>query len=818
MPQFFEHFVQDIRYGLRMAFKSPGFVAIAVLSIALGIGATTAIFSVVYAVLVDPYPYRDADRIGFVQLFNAKGDQGPVGYSMAEYLELKSRVHTVEDMVAFTRRNVVMTGSGMPEAVVREEFSPNGLDFFGVPALLGRNFSERDAKPGQAPEPVAVLAYQFWQRHYSGQPDVLGQKIRLDDKLYTIVGVLPIRFTWNDADVYAPLDLRPSNLDRVSAVVRVRAGIPGKEIGDEFQILHDRFAKENPGYAYPERPFRSQFVSVNEGILGQFANTLLALLAAVAFLLLIACGNVANLLLARATTREGEIAVRTSLGAGRGRIIQQLLTESVLLSLTGGVLGVLLAQQSAKAVVALMPFRSIPHEAVIGLNWPVLWFAFAVSVMTGIVFGLAPALQISKRDQSQYLKEGGRGASVSAGSRRLRDALIVVEITLSLVLLTGAGLAIQGLMKLEQQKLGYDPDGVLSFYVPLPSGRYTKWSERQALFTNTLNELRRLPKVEAASATSFGAPPFSGGETPYLIDGHEPQPGARCRMEMVSDGFFETIRTPLLQGRYFDASDMARARSVAVVTDTLVKQAFPSGHNPIGSHIRLTFLGDSLPPTFTKAGPGEPSFEIVGVVGSPRNRGLQDPPVPAAYIPNAWLYPPGTQMLVRASGNPLDLAEPARRAFLSEAPDQPITLVEPLSDRLKLATAYPRFASFLFGVFAAVGLLLAAAGIFSVVSFAVASRTREFGIRLALGATSRQVLSLVLGATGRVLAVGLVIGLVLSYISMRALAGRLQGVESASVLTVAAVPFVLVLAALVACYLPARSATRIAPAEALRHE
>jgi len=702
---------------------------------------------------------------------------------------------------------------------VREEFTPNGFDFFGVPAQLGRVFSESDTTPGQAPEPVAVLAYQFWQRHYAGQPDILGQKIRLDDKFYTIIGVLPVRFTWHDADIYVPLDLRPSNTARVGTVVRVKAGVTPRQVGDEFQPLHEKFAKESPGYAYPERPFRSQFVPVNEGILGRFATTLLAVLGAVGFLLLIACGNVANLLLARATAREGEMAVRTSLGASRGRIVQQLLTESVALSLAGGVLGVLLAQQGAKAVAALMPFRSIPHEAVIGLNWPVLWFAFGVSVVTGIIFGLAPALQMAKRDQSQYLKESGRAGSSSTGSRRLRDALIVVEITLSLVLLTGAGLAIQGLFRLQREKLGYQPDGVLVFYVPLPSGRYTKWSDRQALFNGALEQLRRLPKVEDASLSLFGVPPFSGADTPFVIDGVAPREGARVRVEMVSDSFFQTIKVPLLQGRDLRADDVAQGRPVAIVTDTLVRQEFPPGQNPLGHHIRLSFLGESLPPGFTKApDAGDPTFEIVGVVGTPRNTGLAQPPVPAAYITSSWLYPPDAQFLVRTSVDPLVLAEPARRVINSMAPDQPITFIASLQDGLKQATAYPRFASFLFGVFAAVGLALAATGIFSVVSFAVASRTREFGIRMALGATPGQVLGLVLGSTGRVLAVGLGLGLALSLVSMRALAGRMQGVESASPLMLAIVPFVLALAALGACYLPARLATRIAPAEALRHE
>jgi len=477
---------QDIRYALRQLAKSRVSTTVAILSLALGIGATTAIFSVVYAVLVDPYPYAGAERIGGAHVLNAKGDHY-TGYTMAEYLEMKARAKGVESMILNNRRSVVMTEAGLPEAVIQEDFSPNAFQFFGVPPLFGRTFSPQDAGDESKVEPVAVLSYLFWQRHFSGRHDVLGQQIRLNDKFFTVIGVLPVRFTWNDADVYVPMEIHPGTEERFGMVLKVKPGIPKQQINAEFQSFHEKFVKTAPSFAYPEPPFRTEFMSVNEGILGKFANTLLALLAAVGFLLLIACANIANLLLARASARQGEIAVRVALGAGRKRVIQQLLTESVMLSVTGGALGVALAYGGVKAVVALMPEYSVPHEAAIAINVPVLCFAAAVSVLTGILFGLAPALQLSSQNQATFLKDAGRDSASGTAGRRLRDVLIVSEVILSLVLLTGAALAAAGMLELTRQKLGYQPKGVLTIYVPVPAARYPEWSQRQPFSPISLN-------------------------------------------------------------------------------------------------------------------------------------------------------------------------------------------------------------------------------------------------------------------------------------------------------------------------------------------
>ena len=808
---------QDIRYALRLLVKSRVSTIIAILSLALGIGATTAIFSVVYAVLVDPYPYAGAERIGGAHVLNPKGDHY-IGYTLAEYLEMKARSKTIENIIVNNRRSVVMTEAGIPEAVIQEDFSPNAFEFFGVPPLFGRTFSPKDASDESKVEPVAVLSYLFWQRHFSGRRDVLGQQIRLNDKFFTVIGVLPARFTWNDADAYTPLEIHPGSDERYGVVLKVKPSIPRAQINAEFQSFHEKFAKGAPSFAYPEPPFRTEFKSVNEGILGNFANTLLALLAAVGFLLLIACANVANLLLARASARQGEIAVRVALGAGRKRVIQQLLTESVILSVTGGVLGVALAYGGVRAVVALMPEYSVPHEALIAINLPVLCFAVVVSVLTGMFFGLAPALQLSSQNQAAFLKTAGRDSGAGGAGHRLRDILIVSEVTLSLLLLTGAALAASGMLELSKQKLGYQPNGVLTMYVFTPANHYPQWSQRRAFFTDVLEHLRKLPSVESVAASLTGMPPYTGAPSKFDIDGL-PSPSTKIRVNLVSDGYFGTLGIPLLKGRYFDETDVSRVNPVAVVTEDLVKKYFPAGQDPIGRQISLDLFTGALPLDFAKS-PGDPhAFQIVGICGTSRNRGLRDAPEPAVYLPFSTIFPPGMMFAIRTTNSdPLALSNGASQAVSSVDPSQPITFVRTLDELVKSELAYPRFATFLFGIFGVIGLTLACTGIFSVVSYAVSQRTREFGIRMALGATPGRVLGLVDRSTGLVLGLGFVLGTILSVVSSRALAGKLEGIGVASPSILVVITSVLAVAALLACAIPARSATRVQPVDALRHE
>ncbi|HEX4168006.1 MAG TPA: ABC transporter permease [Bryobacteraceae bacterium] len=815
--QFWDRLTNDLRYGMRMLLARPGFTAVAVLSIALGVAATTAIFSVVYAVLIDPYPYRAAGRIGSLHLSSKKDPDRGVGFSKAQYLEIKSRMRSMEDAVAADFQEVIMTGSGPAEVVKLHHDSPNFFDFMDVRPLLGREFGAKDMPHGAAPDPVAVISYKFWQHAFQGDRDVLGKQIRLNDDLYTIVGVLPVRFTWGDMDVYVPMDMRPSTSNFVDVQFRIRPGVTQDQVQTEFGPLLEGFRRQVPSYMYPQEPFKVKFVSVNDSILGKFENTLLALFGAVALLLLIACANVANLLLARATAREGEMTIRISVGATRMRLIRQLLTESVLLAVAGGSFGVALAYGAVRAIVALMPEYSIPHEAVIALNWPVLWFALGISVLTGLVFGIAPALQVSGETQAEGLRSSGRGAGVGARSRGLHNSLIVAEVVLSLVLLTGAGLAINGLFALERQNLGYNPRNALTFRIPLSETRYKQWSTRLTLFQNMMSRMRRLPQVKAAAISGMFIPPYGGMRTKAMLDDRPASEAPDIVINLVDSDYFESVGTRLLRGRKFTQGDILQAKPVALISEDEAKRDF-HGKDPIGHHIQVDLFNQPIPPQWPKAPAFVNSFEIVGVVGTARNRGLTDAPEPALFVPYSIIISPSPMMILRTQGDPEALIGSARQVVRSVEQNQPITEVRTLEGWLNTATAYAQFSTFLFGIFGAIGLTLASAGVFSVVSYAVAHRTREFGIRMALGAKPRDVLQLVVTATGRVVAVGMAVGILISIETSRLLADKMQGMGSSGPLLFTAVPAILLLAAMIACVLPVRTATRIQPTEALRHE
>jgi predicted permease len=807
----------DLRYALRLLTRSRLSTTLAILSLALGIGATTAIFSVVYAVLIDPYPYTAADRIGGFRLLDSKGEIYHVSYTMAEYTEIKSASHTIESAILLDNNSVTLTDHDILEAVTQEDFSPNAFEFFGVPPLLGRTFSTKDTGDESKVEDVAVLSYLFWQHHFLGRRDVLGQTVRLNKKFFTIIGVMPPRFAWQQADIYTPMAIHPSSNERRILIFRAKAGVPKSQLNSEFQAFHEKFAKAAPNYIFPDPPFRSVFEPINETNLGQFANTLLALLAAVGFLLSIACANVANLLLARASARRGEIAVRAALGAGGKRIVQQLLTESTLLSLTGGALGVLFAYAGVKAVVALLPTDSIPAEAVIAINIPVLCFAVAISVLTGIFFGMAPAFQLARQDQSAFLKDAGRSSGAGSATNRLRDILIVAEVALSLVLLTGAAFAASGLISLSRQKLGYDPNGVLVTYIPSPAERHPQWSQRRTFFSDIADHLRQIPTVESVVPTIVGVPPGDGVELKFNMAGlKEPVP---VSINFVGESFLAVMRIPLERGRFFDSAEVTRPSPVAVVSEDFVKTYFTHNEDPIGRHFSVDIPVSDLPAGFVQTPQPPASYEIVGVASSARNAGLHRNPVPAVYLPVNEVLSPGVWFAVRTSNpNPAAIHNDIRRAVSAVDPTQAVNSINPLDYFLGREMAYPRFATFLFGIFGAIGLALATIGLFGVVSYNVSRRTREFGIRMALGATPGNVLRLVVSATARVLLVGFVIGTIVSVVAARTLAGKLEGIDASNPAAIVLVVLVLAVAALTACALPARTATQIHPSEALRHE
>jgi predicted permease len=808
----------DLRFTFRLFRSNVSFSLVAIGSMALGIGASSAIFSLIYAVLFDPYPYRDADRIIAPTFVDQRGNDGNIWYNTQDFLDLRENAKTLEGVFLSDSRDFVAT-QGLADRVKGLAYSPNFFDFMGVPAMLGRTFGPGDVPVPAAPPQITVLSYLFWQRHFQGDPSVVGRTIELNRQPYTILGVLPPRFTWNDADVYVPLALTPGNRKVMPLMARIMPGLALEAAGEELQAITERFAERSPG-TYPKE-FRMQPQRLNDFLLGRFQGTLLILLAAVGCLLLIAIGNVSILLLARASVRQKEVAVRLALGAGRGRVIRQLLTESVVLSAVGGLLGVLMAYRGVPAIVALMPEYSVPHEAVIQVNGAVVLFSFVISVAAGTLFGMAPALQLAKSDIRDTMAESGRALSGGGRLGRVRGLLIVSEVALTMVLLVGAGIAVRGLAALIDAPLGYDPSNIAWLAVGTRDGAYPTWQQRRAYFEGILEKLRAMPAVVSATATSTATPPWIGFDTPFETAGQaQPEPNQRTLIGMVSGKYFETIRVPLLRGRDFSHDDFARVQYVAVVNEAMQRQYFPNG-DPVGQRIRVPALrveGDGN--AWVRTPPAsEEWLEIVGVVSSARNRGLHEALRPAIYIPYTLALPPNCAFMVRTAGDPQSLFNSLRREVLSVDDLQPASQMRTLEEVLaRSELAYPRFSTVLFTIFAIVGLLLAATGLYSVVSYTVTQRTQEFGIRMALGAARVDILRLVGGMAAKLMLAGMAIGLAGSLALSGLIAYYVQGWNAQDPIALGGVAALLLAVALVACWVPARRATGIQPVNALRHQ
>jgi predicted permease len=805
----------DLQFALRMTRKSIGFTLAAVLSLALGIGASSAIFSLVNAVLLDPYPYRDSKRLINISFSDKQRERGTIAYTIPDFLEMQKNSKTLEDVAARTMFPMIATG-GLPENVSGVGFSPNAFQHFGVPAMLGRTFASSDVPTLQDPPRIAVISYLFWKRHFNSDPGIVGKTLELDHQAYTVLGVVPPRFTWNDGDVYVPMALVADPHRAFPLMAHSKPGVSFAAVSAELQAMTERFAKSNPD-AYP-KDFQIHVESLNDFLLGRFAGTLLILLVAVAFLLLIACGNVSILLLARAAARQKEMAVRLSLGASRGRVLQQLLTESVLLSLTGGLLGVLAAYRGVDAIVALMPQYSVPHEAAIAVNGPVVLFTFAVSVLTGILFGLAPALQLAKSDVNQAMQDGGKGTTSASVGGRMRAFLIVGQVALTMVLLVGAGVAIRGFIELTQVPLGYRPENVLSINLNLPKGRYNTWVTRGEMFQRVLDGIRSVPGAKSAAMTETAMPPYIGFQSDFDIAGRAASANQKTQVGLISGDYFATVGVPLLRGRLLSDQDVQRGGRYAVINDEMARIYFSPGNEPIGQHITVPELKFKNPDIFTPPA-GDPSFEIVGVVATARNQGLRDNPKPAIYVPYTMAMVPGCSYLIRTAGDPHQLVNAIREQVRTVDADQPVTQIRTLEELLHdFERAYPRFSTTLFSIFGAVALLLASTGMYSLVSYTVSRRTHEFGIRMALGARPRDVLLLVIGTTARLMAAGIAIGLAASLALSSVTARYISGWNPKDPMAFAAVILVLTLVALLASWLPAHRATKIEPTVALRHE
>lgn len=807
---------QDVQYGLRQLLKRPSFTILAVLTLGLGVGAATTIFSVIQNVLLDPFPYTDAHRIAVIQIHDVAGPRsgGRTGtaFRLQEFLEYQAQNRVFDEVIGGGPESILMTTNEGSEHFRGAFVTPNTFQFLGVAALTGRGLLPEDVKPG-AP-PVFVMAHRTWLSRFNLDPTIVGRSFVLNGVPTTLVGIMPPRFTKFAADIWRAVPLDRSNADsnQRSFVLqaRLKPGVTFEQAEADLDAIAHRLAEIYPSN-YPQK-FVVRAVSWVDSLVGQFRTTLYTLAAAVGLLLLIACSNVANMLLANATARGKEIAVRASLGAGRWLVIRQFLIESMLLAMCGAAMGCFLAYAGIKLLVPVIPAGVIPTEAVIRLNVPVLVFGLALTFVTALVFGLVPALQAARRDVVESLKDASKGGGGGFHGGRIRNALVVLEVALSLMLLVGAGLLMRTFVALQEVDLGLNPDNILVAAVPLPRGQYDTAAKKQQFFQTLLQRLHALPGVVSAAETT-GLPPYGGHRSGIDIPG-QPQTESRDAIfQLCSEGYFPTLGVRLMSGRTLSAVDVNDARKVAVVNHTLAKSYF-GGVDPIGRQITVTML-KNLPADAVE----DPTFEIVGVIADVKNRGIQDAPMPEVLIPYTVTGAFDRNILVKTAADPGASLNAIRREIWAVDRGVAMGLTAPLNDFLKLFSyAAPRFSLILLGVFAGVGLVLVAIGVYSVIAYTVSQRTHEIGIRMALGASRTDVLWMVVRMSSGLLGLGIVLGLLASFGATQVIASQLWGISPYDPSTVIAVVCVLVVVGLAACCVPARRATVVNPIVALRCE
>lgn len=805
--------ISDLQYSARELRKRPGFVLTSVLSLALGIGATSAVFSVIYAVLIDPFPYPGAERMTEPRLLDKAGEQRFVGLSGPQ-LDLIRQTRSVESVVALDGWNLTTTDGDLPEDVNASYISSNAPNHWGVPALMGRWLAPGDSPAGQDAQPVTVITYQFWQRYFLGDPNVIGRKIQLVRKPYEVVGVMPPRFKWGEADIYVPLKVTQDPNITFGASIKLRPAVTLAQANAELQPLFEEFARENPT-RFPDK-FRVNLQSIVDLYARPLGTTLYLLLGAVGSLLLIGCANVSILLLARGAERQHELAVRAAIGANRIRVIRQLLTESLGMAVVGATLGVLLAWKSLPLIVAWMPHQ-FPAESVIKINVPVLLFCVGLAFVTSIIFGLSPALQLSRPDVARLMQSSGRRVAGSANAKRAHNALIAAQVALTMLMLSGASAAGKGFLHLVNAHLGYDPHWAMSVPIPVHENTHGPWKERSVYFDQLRARLASMPEVVSAGISTNATPPSNGRTQQFEIFGSGSGEKPEALVNYISGEYFPVLRIPVVHGRIWDHAETMRGAAVAVINQTMARQFWPNT-NAVGQQLRLPDLKDE---PYSPVAPGIAGawMQIVGVVADALDQGLRKPIKPAIYVPytvKMYMY---TQILIRTRIPPASMLRDIRAQVVHVDPDQQVTHAEDLETWIVNEDEYgqQRFMATLFGVFAVLALILAAVGLYSVVSYGVATRTNEFGIRMALGARAADVFRLVLSSTSISLSIGLAAGLILSN-AFNKLSTKWVSESSRDPLILVGVTLILIAAAASASFIPARRAASVDPMAALRYE
>ena len=803
--------LHDLRYAVRMQLKNPAFTIIAIIALALGIGANTAIFSVVNTVLLRPLPYKDPERLVMVWEDSSRHGYPRDTPAAANFVDWRDQNQVFEGMAAIADTSFNLTGSGEPERLEGRRVSANLFPLLGVEPQIGRVFDAGEDQPGA--HRVILLSYALWQRRFGGDPNIVGQSLTINGDSHVVVGVMPARFQFptGDDEAWVPIAFTPQeatnrNRHYLQVVGRLKPGVSLEQAQTEMSTIATRLQQQ---YPQSNADLGATVQSLHEHLVGDIRPALMILLGAVGLVLLIACANVANLLLARAAVRQKEVAVRVALGARRGRLIRQFLTESVLLSTLGGIVGLVIAYVGLILLRAFIP-ENISQAREISLDFKVLGFTLLVSVLTGLIFGLAPAIQAARFNQIETLKEGGRDAATGGSGKWLRSVLVTAEVAISLVLLIGAGLLINSFLRLRSVDPGFRVDNLLTMKIVLPEPKYTDFERRSVFYENLVQRVQSLAGVRSAAVTTNLPLYRQGNSISVRIEGRpEPQPGQEliAVTRIISPGYFDTMGIPLLGGRQISEQDTATTPNVAVISETMARRFWP-GEDAVGK--RLSAGTVQTPDDW---------IQVIGVVKDVRQFELTMEPKPQMYLSyrQAGFFAP-RDLVVKTDVDPGSMAATVRKAVWDIDKDQPVSNIRTMEEIFADSIARQRFSMLLLAIFAGVALVLAGVGIYGVMSYSVAQRTHEIGIRMALGAQTGAVLKLAVGYGMKLVVAGLVIGLIAAFLLTRVMATLLFGVTATDPTTFTLISLLLVCVAAVASYVPARRATKVDPIIALRYE